>query len=246
MDQLESIQYQAGLIATGCWKNTNRNKLYCELGWDSLSNRRHNRRLYNYHKIVQGESPEYLKKYVPLSPLPATASQRLKRSFFPYCFEKYNSLDPSLKTLNAHCFKNSLTKITKPKKKLIPNTPDLKGIKHLTCLRVGHSDLREHRFSKSFNCPSPLCKCGLENESTEHFLLRCPTFNSSRGILIPKVLKLLEINNIAPPDDDEKLSKILLYGYESLLENKNKRILSHTIHYIKCTKRFDTLEAFNE
>ena len=26
MNQLESIQYQAGLIATGCWKNTSHNK----------------------------------------------------------------------------------------------------------------------------------------------------------------------------------------------------------------------------
>merc|ERR1711872_607240 len=36
MEMLESIQYQAGLIATGCWKNTNRSKLYCELGWESF------------------------------------------------------------------------------------------------------------------------------------------------------------------------------------------------------------------
>ena len=33
MKSLESIQYQAGLIATGCWKNTSRDKLYNELGW---------------------------------------------------------------------------------------------------------------------------------------------------------------------------------------------------------------------
>ena len=130
--------------------------------------------------------------------------------------------------------------------KLIPDSSIPKGIKHLTCLRVGHSDLRDHRFSKSFNCPSPVCKCGLENESTEHFLLRCPNFNSFRGILVPKVLKLLEMNNIAPPDDDTKFCKILLYGHFPLLDIINKRILLHTIQYIKSTKRFDTLEAFNQ
>ena len=184
-------------------------------------------------------------KYVSSSPLPANASQRLKRSFFPYCFENYNSLNPALKSLNATCFKNRLTKLTKPKKKLVPDSNIPKGIKFLTCLRVDHSDLREHRFRKSFNCPSPVCTCGLENESTEHFLLRCPKFNSSRGILITKVLKLLEMNNIAPPDDDGKLCKILLYGYAPLLDIINKRILLHTIQFIMSTKRFDTLEAFN-
>ena len=57
MDMLESIQYQAGLIATGCWKNTNRDKLYSELGWETLSQRRHIRRLVTYDKIVSGHSP---------------------------------------------------------------------------------------------------------------------------------------------------------------------------------------------
>ena len=245
MDKLESIQYQAGLIATGCWKNTNRNKLYSELGWESLSDRRKNRRLTNYHKILHGISPAYLRKYVLLSPAPANASQRLKRSFFPYCYDAYNSIDPTIKALNATRFKNSLTKLTKPKKKLIPNSSNRMGIKYLTCLRVGHSDLREHRFNKSFNCPSPICKCGYENESTEHFLLRCPKFNSPRGILIQNVLKLLEMNNVETPSDDEKLCDIMLYGYKSLLDHKNKRLLNYTIKFIMCTKRFETLEAFN-
>ncbi len=31
MDCLERIQYQAGLIATGCWKNTNKEKLYIHI-----------------------------------------------------------------------------------------------------------------------------------------------------------------------------------------------------------------------
>ena len=34
MNSLESIQYQAGLIVTRCWKGTTKEKLYSELGWD--------------------------------------------------------------------------------------------------------------------------------------------------------------------------------------------------------------------
>ena len=34
MNALESIQYQAGLIITKCWKGTNKLKVYNELGWE--------------------------------------------------------------------------------------------------------------------------------------------------------------------------------------------------------------------
>ena len=54
------------------------------------------------------------------------------------------------------------------------------------------------------------------------------------------------MNNIAPPIDDTKFCKILLYGHVPLLDITNKKIILHTIYYIKCTKRFDTLEAFNQ
>ena len=244
MDMLESIQYQAGLIATGCWQKTNREKLYDELGWESLSSRRINRRLFNYHKILSGESPAYLKEYVLSSSVPLTSTNRLKRSFFPYCFEEYQTLDPDFKILNKSRFKSRLNKTKGLNKKKVPRISDRQGIKYLTCLRVNHSDLREHRFSKNFNCPSPLCKCGLENETTEHFLLRCPNFNVPRGLLIQNVLKILERNDIPCPTDDEIFCKILLYGHKSLPDNANSSILANTINYINKTKRFAILEAF--
>ncbi len=48
MKLLDSIQYQAGLIVTGCWKSTSAEKLYTELGWETLSERRICRRFYLY------------------------------------------------------------------------------------------------------------------------------------------------------------------------------------------------------
>jgi len=36
MKLIEQIQYKAALICTGCWKGTCRQKLYDELGWESL------------------------------------------------------------------------------------------------------------------------------------------------------------------------------------------------------------------
>ena len=46
MEQLESAQYSAALAVTGTW----REKLYAELGWESLSARRWSRRLTLFYK----------------------------------------------------------------------------------------------------------------------------------------------------------------------------------------------------
>ena len=40
MGKVESVQYQAALAVTGAWKGTSRLKIYKELGWEALSDRR--------------------------------------------------------------------------------------------------------------------------------------------------------------------------------------------------------------
>ena len=40
MKLVEHIQYKKGLIVSGCWQDTNRDKLYEELVWESLSGQR--------------------------------------------------------------------------------------------------------------------------------------------------------------------------------------------------------------
>ena len=45
MNSIEKIQYEAALAITGTWKGTSLNKIYDELGWESLSDRRWSRRL---------------------------------------------------------------------------------------------------------------------------------------------------------------------------------------------------------
>jgi len=105
MDMIESIQYQAGLIATGCWRNTSREKLYKELGWESLSERRNLRRLLTYHKILSLNAPTYLNEYVLSDVPPIGSTDRYHHTFFPYCFSKWNALDTELKSLDFNKFK---------------------------------------------------------------------------------------------------------------------------------------------
>ena len=61
MQSIESTQYQAALAITGAWRGSNTSKLYEELGWESLTDRRWYRRLLQFYKIFHDFTPSYLK-----------------------------------------------------------------------------------------------------------------------------------------------------------------------------------------
>ena len=65
VNTLERIQYHAALAITGSWKGTNLNKIYDELGWESLTDRRWCRRLFHFYKIQNNLTPPYLKDPIP-------------------------------------------------------------------------------------------------------------------------------------------------------------------------------------
>ena len=58
---LESVQYNAALAITGCFRGTSREKLYNELGLESLYDRRWFRKLLFFYKIIHGLSPSTFK-----------------------------------------------------------------------------------------------------------------------------------------------------------------------------------------
>ena len=91
---------------TGTWKGTSREKLYDELGWESLSLRRSSKRFVLFYKIFNDITPDYT-----IYPIPqlqqAMYSFRnadvagqirarmisIKASFFPDCLSEWNTLD---------------------------------------------------------------------------------------------------------------------------------------------------------
>ena len=60
MEMTEKVQYQAALAVTGAWQGTDRVKLYEELGWESLTDRRLYRRILQLHKIFDGQTSNTL------------------------------------------------------------------------------------------------------------------------------------------------------------------------------------------
>ena len=63
--KLESIQYNIYLAITGAMRGTSKEKLFQELGLESLQLRRWYRKLGMFYKIFKSKSPQYLFKLIP-------------------------------------------------------------------------------------------------------------------------------------------------------------------------------------
>ena len=63
--KLESIQYNTALVLTGAIRGSSREKLYQELGLESLQLRRWYRELCCFYKIYNKQAPGYLAELLP-------------------------------------------------------------------------------------------------------------------------------------------------------------------------------------
>ena len=115
--KIESVQYNAELITTSAIKGTCRDKIYQELGLESLADRRWSRKLIFFHKIILGLQPSYLQNY--LTPydnerpyLTRYATQKLiktfrgrtkafESSFFTYCAKEWGNLSEELRNIDS-------------------------------------------------------------------------------------------------------------------------------------------------
>ncbi len=84
-----------------------------------------------------------------------------------------------------------------------------------------------------------MCLCPTYDgiETTEHFLLLCPSFEAERRSLLADVFDLIHPFGYVDLSN-EVLLQLLLYGDKNLSFNLNKCILESTINYIHMTGRF--------
>ena len=204
--KLESIQYNACLAITGAIRGASKEKIYQELGLESLQLRHWYRKLGNFYKIYKSKSPQYLFKLIPekthayairnVDNIPCFKIRHnfFKNSFFPSTIIEWNNLDPTLRNSKSFVdFKNDILKLIRPSPSNVFNCNSPKGIRLITRLRVEMSHVREHKFKYNFqDCLNPIFSCGLDIESISHSLLHCPSFNEERYTL------LSTLNNIDP------------------------------------------------
>ena len=252
MEKVERIQYQAALAITGTWKGSSRTKLYEELGWESLSDRRRCRRILQVHKIENRTTPSYLNDKLPAhrGPQPngnipntfyelRSRTNRYRKSFFPDAIVSWNKFITHFATMPTFkSLKNYISCFFRPKPHSIFRIHDPLGIHYLFQLRVGLSPLRNHKKRHNFiDTPSDTCYCTQGVENTTHFLFECPFYASQRATLAGSVIQILLNKNLNHLGNQERL---YLYGHESLNDTDNKAILLSTIKYIKDTERFLT------
>ena len=249
-EKLESVQYNACLAITGAIRGTSKEKIYEELGLESLQSRRWYRKLCYFYKFFRGQSPQYLSELIPQRnssyttrnadqiPLFKVKHNFFKNSFFPSTVIEWNSLDSDIRnSTSIGLFKSNLLKFIRPSSNSIFNCFNPKGIKYITRLRVGLSHLREHKFKHGFqDLINPICDCSREIETTSHYLLHCPTYINERHTLLSTIRK---IDSTLLDLDESMLSKTLLFGSNALDISTNTRILNATIEYVLNTKRFD-------
>ena len=231
INNIESIQYNAALAMTGTIKGTSKDKLYQELGLESLSSRRWFRRLITFYKIFKTKSPPYLYCVIPsinsnrntrffenICQL-STHTESLKNYFFANSIIEWNKLDISTRNLPLSIFKSNILKRIRPKASQIFHIHNPQGVKFLTRLRVSFSHLREHKFKHNFqDTINPLCNFGNGVECTGHFFLHCPFYNDLRQNL------LNSINSIEPyitnlPNNE--IVNTLLFGRPLLNDETN-------------------------
>ena len=198
---IESIQYSAALAITRVITGTLKEKIYQELSFELLQRRRWYRKFCSLFKIIKNRSPSYLFQLVPPSTSRyltrnsdnisqiRTKHNFFKNSFLPSTINECNNLDPDIRNSESvGVFKSKILKFIRSKPNNIDICHDPKATRIITRLHLGLSHIREHKFRHSFRgCLSPLCLCGNDMETSNHFLLHCPTYSNERMTFLNKI-----------------------------------------------------------
>ena len=111
--KVETTQYNAALAITGAKRSSSCEKLYQELGLETLQQRRWYRKLCCLYKILKSQSPKYFYSIISIhnmsqrtmqcNKIQATTVKHdfFKDTIFPSAIIEWNSLDGRLKTLKV-------------------------------------------------------------------------------------------------------------------------------------------------
>ena len=171
--KLESARYNVALAIKRAIKGSSREKLYQELGLESLKARRWYQKLCLFFKLKKNKHPYYLFDIIPkiLStrtnrnhnniPLFNVKHEYFRHSFFPPTTIEWNKLDNNIRNSESvSAFKNQIIKFIRPRPNSTYNVHNPHGIKLLTRLRIGLSHLHEHKFRNKFqDSLEPFCNC---------------------------------------------------------------------------------------
>ena len=231
-------------------RGTSRERLYRELGLETLNNRRWSRKLFFFHKIIKGFSPSFLQKVLCFRNVQhyQTRSKSTKiieqirarakvfeNSFFPYCIKEWLKLGDEIRSIeSSKQFNKTILDFIRSKENSIYAIHDISGLKLLTRLRLNFSHLNERKLRHNFkDTINPMCSCGFEPESTDHYLLRCKLYTDLRlDYTIRQSLKNFS---------EDQLVNVWLFGSENFTLDTSANIVRHTIEFLKAIECFNSL-----
>ncbi|MEW8545561.1 MAG: reverse transcriptase family protein [Candidatus Thiodiazotropha sp.] len=235
---LESIHTEAARIITGATKLCNVERLYSELGWETLQERRNKQKLIIFYKIIHNETPTYLNDLIP--PIVENANRYNLRnsndictlrcrtnlyynSFLPSTIRAWNTLSIDIKEApSVSSFKYRLNRNIIQPPKYYNSGSRIGQILH-TRLRLGCSSLNSDLYRKNI-VDSPSCSCG-GFESAYHFFYICPKYTQLRNTCFTDELQTLNTNQ-------------LLFGMPNATIEENKLLFAKVQDFIVKSKRF--------
>ena len=238
VEQLESVQIEAARLVTGATKLVSLEKLYVEVGWDTLECRRNKHCLTYLFRMHTGLSPNYLSSLIPQPPaytynlrntsaipLPKTRTKLYYDSFLPTSIRLWNNLPSSTKTSSSlGIFKNKINAPCTHINRFYYYGDRRLQVLHVR-LRTGCSALNYDLNRKNI-VTSSSCSCGAV-ENVHHYFLECPLFAHIRREL------LSSISAVCQPSLDT-----ILFGETNLNYTENCRIIDAVHKYIRLSNRF--------
>ena len=199
---MEKVERTA-LAITGTWQGTNRSKLYEELEWERISERRWRRRILQIHKIEKYKTPSYLRNKLPPHRRPLhrfnnyntlqeirCKTVKYKNRFFPDATSSWNNKISNFQDIPTFAsLKSHLLSLICPKIKSTFCIPDALGLRYLFQLRVNLNSFGSNkRRHNSSDTPSETCEYNLAIEDIRHFLFECPFYAIQRVTLAVNVI----------------------------------------------------------
>ena len=251
ISRLEKLQYRAAKLVTGAFHYTSREKLNFELGWETIEKRADLLGLNMFHKIHLHETRPLIRKCMPKLDFERNHELRsrggyipyknygskFKNSFFPYFSGLWNSIPKSVQCKELFEFKEYTNKELKPTKYKHFSRGKKQSNSLLTKIRVGCSDLNQHKFTIGLT-DSPQCLCHHREESPLHYFIDCFLYLPERQTLFSKIEHY--IPNFKNFTKQRKLDTILRGLYIDNLDflSLNTTLTIAVQNYIIQTERF--------
>ena len=251
ISRLEQLQYRAAKIVTGAFHFTNKDKLNVELGWETICKRADILGLNIFHKIHLHEIRPLIRTCMPRLDFERqhllrsrggyisfkNSGNNFRKSFFPYYSGLWNCLPKSVQCKDLFDFKEYTNTELRPHKYKHFSRGKKESNSLLTKIRVGRSDLNQHKFTISLS-DSPQCLCHHREESPLHYFIDCFLYLPERQILFDKIGHY--IPNFSKFTKQRKL-EVILKGFN--IENTDYLHLNTTLtivvqNFILQTKRF--------